>query len=74
MIFLISKANSIFCWHAIYEPSHTELKGNTGSTVMLSSVSTVGLFTTGSHSLLSGSSAERWEPRLAGPRDVLLTR
>jgi len=34
-------------------------------------VSTVGLFTTGSHSLLCGSSAKRWETRLAGPRLVL---
>ena len=52
------------CW--VPKPSHTELKGNTGRTVMFSSVgTTVGLFTTGSHSLLCGSNAKRWEPRLA---------
>ena len=52
------------CW--VPKPSHTELKGNTGRTVMFSSVgTTVGLFTTESQSLLCGSNAKRWEPRLA---------
>ena len=49
-------------------PRHTELNGKTGRTTISSSLlSTVGLLTTGSQSLLSGFKANRASPDLGGP-------